>query len=239
MSLIDLTSVSRSVVLPSGDTLPILRGVDLSVDAGEHIAVVGRSGSGKSTLLNIIGMLDRPSAGEYRFDGVLVDDLSPRQRARARGAAFGFIFQQFNLLPGRKAWENVAAPLMYGTAREFWQRRRLAHEMLDRVGLGARADTVPEKLSGGEQQRVAIARSLVRSPRVVLSDEPTGALDIDTGAEVMSLIDEIASGTGATLITITHDLAVAARARRHYRLDAGVLSPIRLETRTAPVEVAS
>jgi putative ABC transport system ATP-binding protein len=239
MSLIELTAVSRSVLLPDGETLHILRGVDLSVDAGEHIAVIGRSGSGKSTLLNIIGMLDTPSTGEYRFDGVLADDLSPRRRARARGADFGFIFQQFNLLPGRQAWENVAAPLMYGTAREFWHRRRLACEMLERVGLGDRADTVPEKLSGGEQQRVAIARSLVRSPRVVLSDEPTGALDIDTGAEVMSLIDEITRATGATVITITHDLAVAARAQRHYRLDAGVLSPIQLETRPTSLEVAS
>jgi putative ABC transport system ATP-binding protein len=139
---------------------------------------------------------------------------------------FGFVFQQFNLLPRRTAEENVAAPLLYARGRDYLRRRRTARELLDRVGLGARADTVPERLSGGEQQRVAIARALVRSPRVVLADEPTGALDVETGAQVMALLAEAAAEGGAALVTITHDLNVARLADRRYRLDAGRLAPL-------------
>jgi len=228
MSLLELTDVTRSVRLPDDRVLDILRGITLSVDAGEHISVVGRSGTGKSTLLNILGLLDEPTSGDYLLEGTPVTRLSGRRRARRRGDDFGFVFQQFNLLPGRTALENVAAPLMYAHGRAFWRRFRLAADMLDRVGLGDRLDEMPDKLSGGEQQRVAIARALVRSPRVILADEPTGALDVDTGGEIMSLLDEIASQTGAALIAITHDLAVAARAQRHYRLAEGVLVPITL-----------
>lgn len=228
MSLLELTEVTRSVRLPDDRLLEILRGVTLSVDTGEHVAVVGRSGTGKSTLLNILGLLDAPTTGQYLLEGVPIGKLSNRARTRRRGRDFGFVFQQFNLLPGRTALENVAAPLMYASGRQFWARRRLAAEMLERVGLGDRVDTMPEKLSGGEQQRVAIARALVRGPRVILADEPTGALDVETGQEVMGLLDDIASGTGAALVTITHDLAVAARAQRHYRLADGVLVPVDL-----------
>ena len=142
------------------------------------------------------------------------------------------MFQQFNLLPGRTALENVAAPLLYARGRQFWNRTKLATAMLERVGLGDRIDTMPDKLSGGEQQRVAIARALVRGPRVILADEPTGALDVETGGEVMALLDEIASQTGAALVTITHDLAVASRAERQYRLTDGVLVPIQLDTQS-------
>jgi putative ABC transport system ATP-binding protein len=228
MSLIELVEVSRAVVLPDDRTLTILAGVDLTIGEGEHIAIIGRSGSGKSTLLNIIGLLDQPTAGEYRYDGVRVADVSARRRAWLRGADFGFVFQQFNLLPRRTALENVAAPLLYARGWKFWQRHQIAAAMLDRVGLGDRVDEMPEQLSGGEQQRVAIARCLVRSPRVILSDEPTGALDVDTGMEIMGLLDTIAGESGATLVTITHDLAVAARASRHYRLDAGQISVLDL-----------
>ncbi|MFI2755127.1 ABC transporter ATP-binding protein [Cellulomonas sp. P22] len=226
MSLLELTDVTRSVRLPDDRVLEILRGITLSVDAGEHVSIVGRSGTGKSTLLNILGLLDSPTSGEYRLEGGSVARLSNRRRARRRGDDFGFVFQQFNLLQGRTALENVTAPLMYARGRQFWARRRIAAEMLERVGLGDRLDEKPEKLSGGEQQRVAIARALVRGPRVILADEPTGALDVDTGGEVMALLDEIAAQTGAALIAITHDLAVAARAQRHYRLADGVLVPI-------------
>ncbi|HYO37884.1 MAG TPA: ATP-binding cassette domain-containing protein, partial [Geodermatophilus sp.] len=139
---------------------------------------------------------------------------------------FGFVFQQFNLLPRRTAAENVAAPLLYARGRDYLLRRRTAREMLDRVGLGARADQVPERLSGGEQQRVAIARALVRSPRVVLADEPTGALDVETGVQVMALLARAAAENGAALVTITHDLSVAALADRRFRLDAGRLTPL-------------
>jgi putative ABC transport system ATP-binding protein len=234
MSLLSLTGISREVRLPGGSLLPILTGVDLTVAAGEHVSIVGRSGSGKSTLLNILGLLDVPTAGEYLLDGEPTDHLRARRRSRLRGEVFGFVFQQFNLLPRRTAEENVAAPLLYARGRAFLGRRRTAREMLDRVGLGARADQVPERLSGGEQQRVAIARALVRSPRVVLADEPTGALDVETGAQVMALLAQATAESGAAQITITHDLAVAGLADRRYRLAGGRLSPL-----LAPAEVSA
>ncbi|PPK97214.1 putative ABC transport system ATP-binding protein [Kineococcus xinjiangensis] len=226
MSLLRLDDVSRSVPLPDGTVLHILTGVNLHVAAGEHIAVVGRSGSGKSTLLNLMGLLDSPTTGTYLLDGQPVEGLGQRRLSRLRGATFGFVFQQFNLLPGRTATENVASPLLYGSAREFWNRKRIAQDMLERVGLGHRLDTMPEKLSGGEQQRVALARSLVRRPRVLLADEPTGALDVDTGTAVMDVLEELVREDGTTLVTITHDLSVAARADRQFRLDHGVLTQV-------------
>ena len=226
MSLLSLRGVCREVPLPDGSLLPILTGVDLEVEAGGHVAVVGRSGSGKSTLLNILGLLDTPTAGSYLLDGEPTDSLRARRRSRLRGEVFGFVFQQFNLLPRRTAVENVAAPLLYASGRAYLTRARAAREMLDRVGLGARVDQVPERLSGGEQQRVAIARALVRRPRVVLADEPTGALDVETGARVMALLTEVTAETGAALVTITHDLSVAALADRRFRLEGGRLSPL-------------
>ncbi|SEL10444.1 putative ABC transport system ATP-binding protein [Blastococcus sp. DSM 46786] len=226
MTLLSLRGISREVDLPDGTVLPILTGVDLDVAPGEHVSIVGRSGSGKSTLLNILGLLDTPTAGGYLLDGEPTDHLRARRRSRLRGEVFGFVFQQFNLLPRRTAVENVAAPLLYARGRDFLRRRRTAAEMLERVGLGARADQVPERLSGGEQQRVAIARALVRAPRVVLADEPTGALDVETGAQVMELLARATAENGAALVTITHDLSVAALADRRFRLDAGRLAPL-------------
>ncbi|HEY8914430.1 ABC transporter ATP-binding protein [Lacisediminihabitans sp.] len=226
MSLLRLEGVTRSVLLPDEGILEILRGVDLAVDVGDHVSIVGRSGSGKSTLLNLLGLLDTPTAGSIFFDDRLTSSFSANERDRSRGADIGFIFQQFNLLGGRTALENVMTPLLYATGRMFWRRRQVAMEMLDRVGLASRAQSIPEKLSGGEQQRVAIARALVRGPRLILADEPTGALDIETGVSVMGLLDDVAESSGAALITITHDANVAALARRHYRLDRGVLTPV-------------
>ncbi|TQL48377.1 putative ABC transport system ATP-binding protein [Homoserinimonas aerilata] len=226
MSLLRLEAVTRSVELPDAPPLEILKGVDLEVAVGDHVSVVGRSGSGKTTLLNLLGLLDTPTSGQIVFDERPVSQLGSRARDRARGSDIGFIFQQFNLLPGRTALENVMTPLLYATGRQFWRRRQLAGEMLERVGLGERMLSMPEKLSGGEQQRVAIARALVRGPRLILADEPTGALDIDTGASIMALVDEVAEQSGAALITITHDANVAALARRHYRLDKGVLTAV-------------
>ncbi|MDL9980366.1 ABC transporter ATP-binding protein [Microbacterium sp. ASV49] len=230
MSLVSLAGVAKHVTLPDDSRLDILRGVDLEVAAGEHVSIVGRSGSGKSTLLNIMGLLDSPSEGVVAFEGREVGRMRPGTLDRLRGRSVGFIFQQFNLLAGRSALENVAMPLSYARGRAFWSRRRLAAEMLDRVGLLHRLDSPPEQLSGGEQQRVAIARALVRRPALILADEPTGALDVDTGASVMTLLDEIASDSDAALVTITHDVHVAARARRHYRLEDGVLAPVELDT---------
>ncbi|MBG6107773.1 ABC transporter ATP-binding protein [Frigoribacterium sp. CG_9.8] len=226
MSLLRLDEVTRSVRLPDDGTLEILKGVTIEVAVGDHVSIVGRSGSGKSTLLNLLGLLDTPTSGSIWFDDRLTSTLSGNARDRVRGADVGFIFQQFNLLGGRTALENVMTPLLYANGRQFWRRRQLATEMLERVGLGARLNSIPEKLSGGEQQRVAIARALIRRPRLILADEPTGALDIDTGASVMALLDDVAESSGAALITITHDVTVAALARRHYRLDGGVLTPI-------------
>ena len=224
--LLHLDGVSRSVVLPDESVLPILTDVSLDVAEGEHVAIVGRSGSGKSTLLNILGLLDSPTHGTYRVSGSDAGSLSARRRGRMRGQLFGFVFQQFNLLPRRSATENVAAPLMYARGADFWQRRGRALTALDRVGLAHRADILPERLSGGEQQRVAIARAMVRSPRVLLADEPTGSLDVETGSAVMDLLEEVTTATGATLVTIMHDLSVAGRAGRQFRLDHGRLEPL-------------
>ncbi|MGO4595005.1 ABC transporter ATP-binding protein [Leifsonia sp. 2TAF2] len=223
MPLLELEGVTRVVPIPDDEPLRILSGVDLVVDAGEHVSIVGRSGSGKSTLLNILGLLDEPTDGSITFDGVPVRRMSSADRDRRRGREVGFIFQQFNLLPGRTAVENVATPLLYAEPRRFWRRRRLALEMLDRVGLANRAEWMPSRLSGGEQQRVAIARALVRNPRVILADEPTGALDVQTGQSVMQLLDSVAHDTQSALVTITHDPAIAALADRRFRLDGGIL----------------
>jgi putative ABC transport system ATP-binding protein len=224
MSLLRLEQVTRTVELPDAPPLHILRGVDLEVEVGDHVSIVGRSGSGKSTLLNLLGLLDEPTDGRLVFDEVPLERMSARQRDLRRGRDVGFIFQQFNLLTGRTALENVMTPLLYARGGQFWRRQRIAAAMLERVGLGERMHSLPSRLSGGEQQRVAIARALVRGPRLILADEPTGALDVDTGTTVMALLDEVAESSGAALITITHDPNVAALARRHYRLDQGVLT---------------
>ncbi|MGI9823421.1 ABC transporter ATP-binding protein [Agromyces sp. Marseille-Q5079] len=226
MTLITLEGVGRTVELPDAPPLQILSAVDLVIDDGDRVSVVGRSGSGKSTLLNLLGLLDRPTNGEVRFDGADVRRLSDGRLARLRGASIGFVFQQFNLLPGRTAIENVMTPLLYDRGAAFWRRERLATAMLERVGLGARLTSMPDRMSGGEQQRVAIARALVRRPRLILADEPTGALDLETGATVMELMEEVARETGAALVTITHDPAIARRAVRHLRLEAGRLVPL-------------
>jgi putative ABC transport system ATP-binding protein len=226
LTLLHLAGVTRTVQLIDAPPLTILSGVDLDVAVGDRVSIVGRSGSGKSTLLNLLGLLDNPTTGTLEFNGKPVKSFSSAERDRVRGRDVGFIFQQFNLLQGRTALENVMTPLLYATGKQFWQRARIATEMLDRVGLGHRLGAMPDKLSGGEQQRVAIARSLVRGPRLILADEPTGALDLETGADVMALLDEVATGSGAALITITHDPAIAALATRHLRLDHGVLTTI-------------
>ena len=232
MSLIRLSGVDKSVKLPTGEMLQILHGVDLAIDQGEHVAIIGRSGSGKSTLLNVLGLLDNPSKGEYLLGDQHVGGLSGKQRSDLRGRTFGFVFQQFNLLPRRSAVENACLPLLYSSGETFWKRRALGRQMLEQVGLGDRLDAKPEQLSGGEQQRVAIARALVRQPRIILADEPTGSLDVDTGVVVMDLLERVCAEHGATLITITHDLAVAGRAERRYRLDHGVITE---EDRIAPL----
>ena len=224
--LLSLRGLTRTFQVPHAPDLHILTGVDLDVEPGEHIAIVGRSGTGKSTLLNILGLIDQPTSGTYTLEDQDATRLSEGRRARLRGATFGFVFQSFNLIEGLSTTENVAAPLLYDTGRSFWTRTARAGELLDAVGLGDKVDSPIGLLSGGEQQRVAIARAIARRPRVILADEPTGALDVDTGTAVMELLEAQCAQRGAALIVITHDLAVAARASTQYRLDHGVLTPI-------------
>ena len=226
MALIDIADVRRSVVLPDDSDLHILRGVNLTVEAGEQVSIVGRSGTGKSTLLNILGMLDQPNSGTYCVDGRDVLALREGKRAMMRGNTFGFVFQQFNIFSNRTALENVEVPMLYTSGALFWRRRDLAAEMLERVGLGDRIDSYPTQMSGGEQQRIAIARALVRKPRIILADEPTGALDPETGRVVMSLLEEVAQENDSALVVITHDLNVAVRADRVLSLYDGVLHSV-------------
>lgn len=220
---IALAGVGKVFTLPSGERLEILRGLDLAIAPGEVVAIVGRSGSGKSTLLNILGLLDPPTSGAVHCDGRDVTRLRDARRARLRGSYIGFIFQQFFLLDRRTALENVAEPLLYGSAREIAARHERARALLDQVGLADRAGSMPHLLSGGEQQRVAIARALARRPTVVLADEPTGSLDAATGERVLAMLLDLVHAGGLTLVLVTHDPAIARRADRVLTLTGGTL----------------
>ncbi|WP_067778676.1 ABC transporter ATP-binding protein [Actinomyces vulturis] len=233
MSLLELSGVVRTFQVPDSPPLEILKDVNLSVEPGEHVAIVGRSGTGKSTLLNLLGLLDQPTAGSYVLDGKETTKMGESKRAHIRGNTFGFVFQSFNLIPGLNTTENVAMPLLYASGTQFFTRTARAEELLKAVGLEEKIGMPISRLSGGEQQRVAIARSLARGPRIILADEPTGALDVDTGNSVMNLLESQCREYGAALIMITHDLAVAARAKTQYRLDHGVLTRIHVESHQA------
>ena len=205
--------------------LHVLRDVDIEVAAGEHVSIMGASGSGKSTLLNILGILDAYDSGEYWLGSQLIKDLSETQAAQYRNRFIGFVFQSFNLLPFKTALENVALPLYYqGISRR--QRNKTAMGYLERVGLCDWAEHRPAELSGGQKQRIAIARALITQPRLILADEPTGALDSETSGQIMDLLAEI-NGSGITLLVVTHEADVANRARRTIRLRDGqiVLDP--------------
>jgi putative ABC transport system ATP-binding protein len=222
--ILELNQVGKVYTLPSGEELAVLRDLDLALAPGELVAVVGRSGSGKSTLLNILGLLDRPSSGACRIDGGNVSTLSDAKTSALRGRFLGFIFQQFHLLDRRTALENVAEPMLYAGAAGLSDRKRRAMDLLGQVGLSERADSMPHMLSGGEQQRVAIARALVRQPRVVLADEPTGALDVSTGRSVLDLLIDLVRSEGVTLVLVTHDREIAGRADRVLELANGRLA---------------
>lgn len=196
-----------------------LDGVTVRVEQGEFVAVTGPSGSGKSTLMNIIGCLDQPDQGRYVLDGEAVESLGADRLAAVRNRAIGFVFQTFNLLPRMTALENVEVPLVYGGMPRR-ERHRQALKMLDRVGLADRATHRPNELSGGQRQRVAIARALATSPKILLADEPTGALDTRTGDEVMELFGDL-HREGATIILVTHEPEVAARAHRAIHIRDG------------------
>ena len=206
-----------------GNIVTALREADLTIQAGEFIALMGASGSGKSTLLNLLGLLDRATAGEYWLEETNVSSLRRDQLADLRGRRIGFIFQNFNLLPRLSAWENVALPLAYRQG-EFRQQDQLnrAREALSRVNLDHRVDHNPTELSGGERQRVAIARALITQPAVILADEPTGNLDSNTGVEIMHLLKEL-NDEGRTIIVVTHDMNVARYASRIYQMRDGML----------------
>ena len=220
--MLSLVDVRRSYVTGPVVT-EILRGVRLDVHKGDLLSIMGPSGCGKSTLMNIIGLLDRPTSGSCFLAGREIGAMSDTELSALRNASIGFVFQSFHLLPRLTAWENVAVPLAYrgmGAAT----RRRLAQGMLDKVGMGERADHRPGELSGGQRQRVAIARALVGEPDILLADEPTGALDAETGREIMRLFIELNAAERLTAIIITHDPAIARQCARRVRVLDGVLS---------------
>ncbi|MDJ0754379.1 MAG: ABC transporter ATP-binding protein [Ardenticatenaceae bacterium] len=200
-------------------TVHALRGINLQIEQGEYVAIMGASGSGKSTLMNVIGCLDTPTEGRYLLDNIDVSDMDDDEQAKIRNQRIGFVFQQFNLLARTAAIKQVALPLMYGGVDRNTRVQR-AQEKLSAVGLGDRIDHRPDELSGGQQQRVAIARALVTEPSIILADEPTGALDSASGQEIMSLFDDL-SQQGITIIMVTHDQEVGERAQRIIRLKDG------------------
>lgn len=192
--------------------VPALDGVTLRIDEGEFVAIMGSSGSGKSTMMNLIGGLDRPSSGELSIDGKNIGDMSSDELADLRNAKIGFVFQQFNLLPRATALRQVMLPLLYARPRPA-DPEALARQRLDQVGLSTRVDHLPRQLSGGQQQRVAIARALINNPKILLADEPTGALDTKTSNEIMDLFSKL-NDQGITLLVVTHEPDIAAYARR-------------------------
>jgi putative ABC transport system ATP-binding protein len=219
--LVQLDGVSR--VYDTGRVqVAALQDVDVSIDPGEFVAIVGPSGSGKSTLVHIVGCLDRPTSGSYRIAGTAVAELNDDELARLRSRTIGFVFQSYNLLPRTSALENVAAPLLYqGVGRR--ERRSRAGAALERLGLGDRLEHTSAELSGGEQQRVAIARALVTDPALLLADEPTGNLASQQGAEVLALFRQLHE-SGRTIMLITHDPGVASEAQRQIHLRDGRLA---------------
>jgi putative ABC transport system ATP-binding protein len=203
----------------NGVAVRALRGIDLTVERGEFLALIGPSGSGKSTLMAILGCLDKPTSGSYEFDGERVDGLSNAELARIRNHKIGFVFQMYNLLPKASVLRNVELPMLYAGVRRK-ERRRRASELLERVGIPEKAKSLPSTLSGGQRQRVAIARALANDPAMLLADEPTGALDSKTGHEVLELFTEL-HRQGNTILIVTHDLSIAALASRQVEIHDG------------------
>jgi putative ABC transport system ATP-binding protein len=226
-ALIELAGIER--VFRLGDSeVHALHELDLRIDAGEYVAVMGPSGSGKSTLLNLLGLLDRPTAGTYHLEGRDITTLSPQEQAQVRSQRIGFVFQSFHLVPRLTAAENIALPMMLAGVPPAERAKRVA-QALDDYGLTDRSHHRPDQLSGGQRQRVAIARATIMQPAMILADEPTGNLDRATGEEVIRLLEEL-NTSGVTLIVVTHDAALGKRARRRLDMEDGM---IRADARVA------
>lgn len=217
--MIQLIGLKKTYFLPKV-TIEVLKGIDLEVLEKEFVAIMGPSGSGKSTLLNIIGCLDRPTEGRYLFMGIDINSKTDNELAEIRNRKIGFVFQSFNLLPRLQAWKNVEMPLVYSGIKQK-ERRERAFEMLKRVGLLHRAEHKPSELSGGEQQRIAIARALINNPTVILADEPTGNLDSRSGKEIMEVFKKL-NEEGVTIIMVTHEMDIASIAKRIVTIKDGV-----------------
>ncbi|MBQ9450615.1 MAG: ABC transporter ATP-binding protein [Bacteroidales bacterium] len=221
--LIELKDVNKTY--NNGQPLHVLKGIDLSIDRGEFVSIMGASGSGKSTLLNILGILDNYDTGEYYIDGRLIKGLSEKQAADYRNRLIGFIFQSFNLIGFKTAVENVELPLFYqGVGRA--KRHQMSMEFLDRLGLADWAKHYPNEMSGGQKQRVAIARALITNPKIILADEPTGALDSKTSEEVMQLLSQLNREEGVTIIVVTHESGVANCTDKIVHIKDGIIGQI-------------
>jgi putative ABC transport system ATP-binding protein len=218
MPLVELVGIERIFTLGDSE-VHALHALDLSLDAGEYVAIMGPSGSGKSTLLNLVGLLDRPDAGSYKFEDRDVTTLSADEQARVRRERIGFVFQSFHLVPRLTAAENIALPLMLAGIEPTERAKRVKQALAD-FGLADRADHRPDQLSGGQRQRVAIARATIMQPALILADEPTGNLDRATGEEVIRLLEAL-NANGVTLVMVTHDVALGARARRRVLMEDG------------------
>jgi len=221
--LIELKGVNKTY--NNGQPLHVLKGIDLQIDKGEFVSIMGASGSGKSTLLNILGILDNYDTGDYWLDGTLIRDLTETQAADYRNRMIGFIFQSYNLIGFKTAVENVELPLFYqGVSRK--KRRQMAMEYLDRLGLKDWATHYPNEMSGGQKQRVAIARALITRPRIVLADEPTGALDSKTSVEIMELLQQLNREDGMTIIVVTHESGVANATNKIIHIKDGIIGAV-------------
>jgi putative ABC transport system ATP-binding protein len=219
--VVRIEHLQKSYLTEAGE-FPVLHDVNLVIEPGEFVAIMGPSGSGKSTFMNILGCLDQPTSGKYFLDGADTGQLSSDQLAGLRNRTIGFVFQGFNLLPRARLTENVALPLVYaGIARS--ERNARAVTLLERIGLAGHVQSFPNQISGGQQQRVAIARALATRPRLLLADEPTGNLDTHTGAEIMNLFTELNRDEGITVVLVTHDQEIATYARRLVRFRDGIV----------------